>query len=654
MGEIKMLNLSITAMDTDHIDEICEDLIDQQRSGVSTHAMLMMTFNPEGTPAVDKATEQCKKYDLFRKRLDAAGAKHGVLVQATLGHIIVPSEPYEFQPSVFLSTGEERVVTCCPLDPNFRRYIKGQFKTLAKHKPSIVMIDDDMGLIYKSTKGCACKYHMAEFNKRAGTNMSREELYLHTQGNSEEDKHYTEIYVGVVRDGLVGAAKAMREGLDEIDPTIQGAVSGIYTSSFCEFSGDVAAAFAGKNNPKIVRMNGGAYSAQARAGGARYFTNYMCRAALLRECVKDKVDIFLAETDACSHNRYATSAAMLHSHFTASILEGASGAKHWITRLCGYEPDSGRAYRKKLAKYAGFYERLIKYAGELKPFGCRIPLFTSQNYQLKPTEFSENFSAWSACVLERLGLPTYFSNDVGGAVFLDDFSAGCFNKDEISSFLSGTLLLSAVAAKKLNDLGFIEYTGVEVDAWNGKVIYGERIGKNRIAAQYGVMHLNPINDKVEALSAVVYREPKNNVLIDLYPGTTRLKNSLGGEVIVFSGSPDMPFKYFTSFSMLNEVRKRQLIEILSESGNLPLYYPEDAELYLRAGYLPDGRIMAAVFNLSHDVLEELPLVIDRPVMHVERLNEIGEAVECEFEYENGKLTIKRSVLTLDPLVLFIS
>ena len=641
-------------MDTDHIDEICDDLIEQQKSGVSTHAMFMMTFNPEGTPAVDKASTQCEKYDLFRKRLDAAGAKHGVLVQATLGHIIVPSEPYEFQPSVYLSSGEERVVTCCPLDPKFRQYIKGQFRTLAKHHPSIVMIDDDMGLIYKNTKGCACKYHMAEFNKRAGTNMSREQLYLHTQGDSEEDRRYTEIYVGVVRDGLVGAAQAMREGLDEIDPTIQGAVSGIYTSSYCEFSGDTATAFAGKGNPKIVRMNGGAYSAQARAGGARYFTNYMCRAALLRECVKDKVDIFLAETDTCSHNRYATSAAMLHSHFAASILEGASGAKHWITRLCGYEPNSGRAYRKKLAKYAGFYESLVKYAGQLQPFGCRIPLFTSQNYQLKPTEFGENFSAWAACVLERLGLPTYFSNDEGGAVFLDDFSAGCFDKNEIKRFLSGTLLLSAVAAKKLNDLGFTDEVGVEVDDWHGKIIYGEMIGKNRIAMQYGIKHLKPINDSVEELSQVVYRNPQTNAFENLYPGTTRFRNSLGGEVIVFSGSPDMPFKYFTSFSMLNEVRKRQLIEILSRSGNLPLYYPEDAELYLRAGYLPDGRIMAAVFNLSHDVLEELPLIIDRPVTRVWALNEAGEEIACEFEYENGKLTVKKSVLTLDPFVLFIS
>ena len=129
-----MLNLSIMPLDTEHIDEIVEDIIEQQRTGVSTHAMFMMEFNPEGTPPVNKAELQCAKYDLFRERLDKRGGRHGVLVQATLGHIYTPYEPYSFQPTVSLNNGEERVVTCCPLDPDFRKYIKEQFRILAEHE----------------------------------------------------------------------------------------------------------------------------------------------------------------------------------------------------------------------------------------------------------------------------------------------------------------------------------------------------------------------------------------------------------------------------------------------------------------------------------------------------------------------------------------
>lgn len=637
-------------LNVEHINEVCNDIIEQQKSGVSTHAMFMMKFNPEGTPAIDKATEQCEKYDLFREKLDAAGAKHGVLVQATMGHIVVPYTPYPFQPSVWLSTGEERVVTACPLDPDFREYMKGQMRILAKRHPSVVMIDDDVGLIYKPTKGCACKYHMAEFNRRAGTNMSREELYLHTQGNSAEDKKYTDIYVDVQRDALVGFVKCMREGLDEIDPKIQGIVSGIYTSTYCEFSGEEARAFAGEGNPAIARMNGGPYAKL----GTKSFTQNMFRHAILKENTKDKIDIYLAETDTCPQNRYSTSASHLHAHFTAGILEGATGAKHWITRLGAHEPRSGIAYRKKLAKYAGFYEKLCEYTKELSPFGCRIPLTLMQDYGFVNPKDNLNLSPWSTCVLERLGLPFYFSNADGGAVFVDDFSVDGFSDDEIRGFMKGTLVLSVGATEKLVARGFVDDLGVEVYKWAGKTISGEFVGDKVFTAQYGIKELRVCRDGVEKLSRVVHNNKANGTFEDLFPGVTRFNNTQGGKTVVFSGTPDMPFTYYTAFSMLNETRKKQFVEILSASGNLPVYYPEDAEVYIRAGKLPTGETMVAFFNLGFDDLEDTPLVCADKVSKVEVLNPDGTRSECAFEVVDGVTRVAVSADTLTPVILFLS
>ena len=663
-----MLNLSIMPLDTEHIDEIVEDIIEQQRTGVSTHAMFMMEFNPEGTPPVNKAELQCAKYDLFREKLDKHGARHGVLVQATLGHIYTPYEPYPFQPTVSLPTGEERIVTCCPLDQGFRKYIKEQFRILAERHPAVVMLDDDLGLFYRPTGGCACKHHMAELSRRAGKAITREELYGHVLGNTEEDKYYSDLYAEVVRDSLVDCVKAMREGLDEVDPTIQGVVSGIYTSTFCEFSGYTAEAFAGKGNPKIIRLNGGPYSNSANTGGARNFTANMFRAAILRESTKDKVDVFLAETDTCPQNRYSTSAALLHAHFTASILEGATGAKHWITRLSAFEPASGKAYRKKLAKYSGFYEALTTYASELRPFGCRIPLTRKQDYfyQIR-TKKHFNLSAWSSCVLERLGLPFYFGNDGEGAVFLDDFSVRGFTDDEIREFMKGTLILSVGAADALVTRGFahelgvivasgtsqIDQVGVQTSSTTAKVATAERVNGISLDVQYGNRELTPLSDETEWLSEVYHFNQKQNVPEPLYPGVTRHKTSLGGECIVFCGTPDMPFKYYSAFSLLNETRKRQLVDILSKNDLLPLYYPEDAELYLRAGRLQGGEIFAVAFNLSQDALDELPLVIKSAVSRVDRLDEQGERVPCDFEVRDGVTYVKSPIAAMEPLALII-
>ena len=663
-----MLNLSITPLDTEHLDEIVNDVIDQQKTGVSTHAMFMMTFNPEGTPAVNKAERQCRDYDLFREKLDKAGAKHGVLVQATLGHISVPFEPYPFQPTVFLSSGEDRVVTCCPLDPNFRAYIKDQFRILAEHHPSVVMLDDDIGLMYKQSQGCACKYHMAELNRRLKKPITREEMYARTKGESEEDEYYKKVYVEVVRDSIVGAVKAMREGLDMVDPTIQGVISGSYASTCGEFSDLNAVAFAGKGNPTIIRLNGGPYQNSIASGGARGFSGSFFRAAILREISKDKVDIFLAETDTCPQNRYSTSATLLHSHFTASILEGATGAKHWLTRMGTYEPNSGKAYRKILAKNSKFYEALCEYVKELKPFGCRLPLTHMENFFYKISRFDFKFAPWATSVLERLGLPLYFSNEGDGAVFIDDYCVDGFTDEQFREFMRGTLVLSVNAADKLCQRGFAEELGVNVAPEeknvnksgasianpNKKVVSGEYVGKIFMAAQYGKRELIPLTNATEWLSTVVHVDGKTGIAEPLYPGVTRHKTSFGGECIVFSGTPEMPFEYFTAFSLLNETRKKQFIEILSKNDLLPLYYPEDAELYLRAGRLNDGRLFAAAFNLSHDVLEDIPLVVKEKVKSVDMLDENGELVPVDFEAIGDLIRIKRSLLSMNPAVILLT
>lgn len=644
-----MYNFSIMPLDEKHLKESCDDIIEQQKNGISTHAMLMMYFRPDGTPPVNTAQKQCEIFDKYKHYLDKAGAKYGVLVQSTLGHITLPSKMHPFQTTVSLETGEESLTTCCPLDPGFKDYIKNQMKTLAKHNPSIIMIDDDIGILYRNTKGCCCKYHMEEFNRRAKTNMTREQLYSHTISDNPESKRYTDIYVELIKDSLISCVKAMREGIDEVNPQIQGAVSGIYVSTFCEFSGDIARAFAGEGNPVIMRLNGGPYAKES----THYFTSNLFRASILRENVKDKVDIFLAETDTCPQNRYSTSAAMLHGHFTASILEGACGAKHWITRTMEYEPSSGRAYRKILSRYSKFYERLSEYVKELKPFGCKIPLTLMQNYGFVEVDCPSTVNPWISCILERFGLPVYFSNEGEGAVFLDEFSVDGFDDKTIMNFLKGTLVLSAGAAKKLFERGFSQYTGVDVAEWTGKTANCEIINGKQMAVQYGQKQLVPLFENVEWLSDAVHEDEENS-LESLFPAVTRFKNSLGGEVIVFSGNPDMPFTYYTAFSMLNETRKQQFIDILSNNNHIPLYYPEDAEVYLRAGYLESGEIMAAVFNLGHDVLDDIPLVCTKKVNRVEMLCPDGTREVCKYAEENGIIRIKRELNTLIPAILFIS
>jgi len=175
-----MLMLSITPMDMEHIDEICEDLRLQQEQGISDCAMLTAHFEAEGTPPVSKGAIYGKLYRKFREKLEPMGVRSGVLVQSTLGHIYPPNVEHPFQKVVSLVSGTKYDVCkpyndaqlkgnefqpmCCPYDKAFQAYMKDQMRILAQEKPSVIMVDDDMGLLYRiGIKGCCCPLHMAEF-----------------------------------------------------------------------------------------------------------------------------------------------------------------------------------------------------------------------------------------------------------------------------------------------------------------------------------------------------------------------------------------------------------------------------------------------------------------------------------------------------------
>ena len=644
-----MLLLSMTPLLPDHIDEICADLKRQQDEGITTCAMLMMYFAPEGTPPFEKAEHYCKIYDVYSEKLKKMGVRHGAVVQSTIGHGAPLNAEHPFQKlESLMENGEVRDI-CCPYDENYREYIKKQMAILAKRRPEIIMVDDDIGLLYRWDKGCTCKRHMDELAKRIGKKITREELVKCVHGTTEEDKRITNAYIDTHREALVGAVKAMREGIDSVDPTIQGVMS--TAGNYCEFTEDMIEIFAGKGNERVVRINNGNYT----PAGARWFSKNMLRAATQREIMGDRIDYFLAETDTCPQNRYSTGAQSLHAHMTGTILEGAKGAKHWITRMRSFELASGEAYRQILSKHRGFYDALAELEPQIKPVGCRIPLSKVKDYCLTtPNIFAELLSGWASCVLERFGFPLYFSGKEGGAVFLDDKADVKFTDEQILEFFKGTLFLTAKSAKALNDRGFLEHTGVQVREWNGKRTSIEKVyvNNNYMQAQIGIQELVPINDSVKWDSDVLHTEIGKEDEA-LFPGSTIYKNSLGGTTIVFCGTPHTNFSYSQAFSFLNESRKKQFIKILKDEGHLPVYYPGDIDVYMRAGYLPDDTLFCAMFNISLDPMFEITLVLEKPAEKIEKLNPDGTKQEVEFYVEDGVTHIKEPLFTLNPVILFI-
>lgn len=645
-----MLHLySIIPLDTvdEHLEDVCQDVRLQYEAGVSNMALAMMTLVPEGNPPIDKAGILCEKFGLVRDRLHEMGMECGILVQASIGHGWVLNHMFPFQRYTNLTDGKE-VNVVCPYDEGFRQHFKSVMATVTKHKPASIMVDDDFRLMFREGKGCACPLHMAAFNKLAGTNMTREELYEHTKGTSEEDIRYTKLFIETQRDSLLGAARAYREGVDSVDPKMP--VSFCACGPAAEFSDEIARILAGEGNPIVVRLNNGNYT----AAGPRWFSVAMHRAAAEVAVLEGKVDFMLAETDTCPQNRYSTAAQMVHAHLSGTILEGARGAKHWITRLHTHEPGSGKAYRKKLGKYRGFYEALAELVPTLRWLGCRMPVSATPGYGFGCSPSITETNGWSSCVIERMGLPMYFSSKEGGAVFMDGPADAFMTDEEILALFRGPLFLAADTAMRLNERGFQKYTGVEVKPWTGRNASGEilHINGNTCSAQRGLCELIPLGEQVKTESTV-YHLLDGKTREKLFPGVTSYKNPLGGTTFVFSGTPKTNYNLVEAFAFLTESRKAQLVDLLKRSGYLPVYYPEDAEVYLRAAEGADGSLFVALFNLGLDTLDEIPLIVSRPVSRVEYLAADGSHAVCAFRSNGNAITLALPAPTLEPVILFL-
>ena len=636
---------SIMALDTEHLEQICEDIRQQVESGVCKCPLFMIKLVPEGDPAIDKASIEAKDYIPFRDRLAQMGIPAGILVQCTIGHGYSLNQMFGFTQYENLTDGQKQFIAC-PADEDFRAYIRNQLATLAALQPDVIMVDDDFRLIGgRSGMGCACPLHMAMFRESTGADIRREELW-----SILSDRHhplrsaYTEAFTETQRQSLLDAAKAMREGIDSVNPRLPGIFCCVGNTT--EYAAEIAKILAGEGNPPTVRINNGNY----HPAGARNLSRIAYRCARQVDVLhKNGVNTILAETDTCPQNRYSTGFQSLHAHFTASILEGANGAKHWITRLSTHEPASGKAYRKKLARHAGFYRTLANLVPDITWQGCRIALPTRIDFGFAGTDASDG---WANCVLERFGVPLYYSSAEGGAVCLDG-PAEIYSDEEILTMCRGTLVLSSNTAAELCSRGFSEYLGVKAEPW-GKIPASFEIleteGK-KCSRQMGLHTLIPLDGT--RTDSTVYHLHNGVEQIPVAPGATVYENKLGGTVICFAGTPNTRFIYTEAFSFLCESRKAQIVRLLREAGQLPLYYAGDEEVFCKTGLLPDGTRICSLINIGLDPIDEIVLDVQAKIASAEILTEEGERVPVPFREENGRLTIEHPMYTLEPVVLFL-
>ena len=632
-----------------YVDEYCADIENQIKSGVCIMPLFSMTLVPEGIPAIDKASIFCKIYEKYKAKLDAKALPSGVLIQATMGHGWLLNAQPAFQRIIRLANGASPE-SFCPLDKGFQEYVKASARRVAESRPNHIMLDDDFVLMRQGS--CACPLHMARYNALAGENITREELYTSILKNDEEGRRRRAIFEKTQIDSLLECAKEIRAGIDSVDETIPG--SYCLTGNCAEAAYEIGEILAGKGNPVTVRVNNGGYCPKDNRDFARIIYN----AANQINVMTKRPDILLAESDTCPNNRYSTTAKRLHAHYTYSLLEGMAGAKHWITRMHSYEPKSGAAFRKKLGENLGFYEEISRIAPTLKWLGCKIPVNNRPVYTLTPADEAIKSLGWFMTVLDRFGLPMHFNNSHDGVWFFDGGCIQSFTDEELLKCLSEKCVFDADAAEHVIARGFGKYLGVDVK----RRPEGAKRASNevrdisdlsvKLGTLPGIRELVPLSDEVKHYSEVYHLRDAKYADV-LFPGVTSYKNELGGVAVVFSGTSNFEFRYHVCFGFLNETRKQQIVDILTDLGELPIYYPGDEEVLLKAARTEDGGLFAMLLNMSLDEIEEISLVIKEDIKSIKIIEKDGKYRDVAFTKNGEVYTLELEAGVFEPKALIL-
>ena len=595
-------------------------------------------LNPQGEDPYIKPSVYAERFARLRSKITNPDIKLGVLLQQTIGHGAKwnanANKTLPWQRTV--NVMNEPSVRFCPLDKDFKEYIRKSVAGIFAVKPDFVLYDDDMRLSLgpKTRFECFCPLHVAHFNSKYGTNYSPEalrEAVVNAPDGAELLKKFTQARYETLADFL----GMIRKELDTCNPDAIGI--------FCTVGNNI------EELAKITKVGAGKNITSVRIGNG-YYVEAEIRGIVRRNTMtgiqvaanRDKLDEMLDESDTCPHNLFSKSARTMHLHITSGLLHGLDGGKLWIANTRYYDPQTIVRYPQTIGKYQGFYRELhrtlkgVKWQGGL----LSVPAPESDPRPEYPGGFfrSDNWIRW---MTGYFGLPhRYEKVPVKGIHMLTGDQISFYTDSELKQFLSDGAILDAKAAIKLEERGFAELTGVKAVPVTGKIAAGEWMhGMDypiRVfgSTQYELLPADSAN-MPQYLSEFRDRDfSQSTETARVCNGAALFKNALGGKVVT------VPFVIQDSRIGIVPERQNYMRKIFDLLDILPAWSTEPFDVYFRFGTLANGKQdIAAVSNISYEVMSEVLIGVKKVPSKIERLTDDGAWKDTQFSVKNNIIAI---------------
>lgn len=641
MKEVQLYN--IVPVFANNIDFTFSEIIRQKEEVGIDHILISLSFHPQMTPAKNLIPILCERFARVRDGIAGKGIKLGVLVQSLQGHgwngkIPLTEEPWQ----QIIGLDGRRSPRMCFLDPGFREYVFDCIQSIAKEKPSLILIDDDFGL---RNGECFCERHMAEYNAALGASYSREELEKILKEGHWSDE--IAIKVGEVRkQSPVGFAKVIREAINSVDPTLRCGLCACSGGHF-QLKGALTA-LAGDTEP-LLRINNAVYGDVSTDTVCVSFEGTCRRTFQVKGAVKDIID----ESDTFPHNYMSESAALFHSHLATALLQGLVGAKLWTAE---YErpvhTGSQARYEEKLRDYRGFYNELLSLAPRITWKGVSgLAFVPPPGLEAHPIHASMGLynGNWETPIEGMYALPIRYEElDAPGISALHGTDAKVLSDDQLHTLLRQTVVVDSIAAREITKRGMAHLIGVEADEGDENFHFKTEFSDDG-EISFGYMwddttsRLKPISDKIKVLSWFSKSGEKD------FPSSIIFENEEGGRIVVLGWTLDMIY-----FNMFRIKRRSLYLKILDHLGDAPfeMAVENGDKALVRYGVIDDGSELVSVTPLSFDIQDSLQLRLVRDPKSIEMLQPDGKWEEVKFSRTSKtEISVETTVCLCMPIIL---
>ncbi len=597
-------------------EERCAELFDlfDRYKGVTDE----ITFFTSGTHAPVPLDVFEGRAAVLKTRMEEArkrGYRTGINILTTVGHHeenLDNSLRGNYTPMANID-GEICRGSFCPNDENMQEYIRTIYTLAAQADPDYIWIDDDIRFGHMPIgNGCFCDNCLKIFEKETGIKYSREGLKkAFNEGATGEKLSARAAWLQHNRNTISRLFGLIERAVHQIKPGMPlGFMTGDRFFEGYDFDNWAKILSGPEHAPVYWRPGGGYYQDKNtdELAGKSHDTGRQV------SVLPPEVVSIQSEIENFPYQRLKKAANIVVLEACSHIASGCTGAAFNVLSMYDEPLDEFEALVLRLQESRPFFDLLAKSLGRLPVTG--IQTFWNKNSYITGKPGSGNWtSSGNPLVsheLYNIGLPACYSNGHAAVTLLGKDNIFALSKEEIRALLSGGVYMDAETLMQLNEMGFGELTGFEVEGSETK----DRIEKFTSHPLNGQFAGRERDNRQSFWKSTAYSlkmvSPKARTLAELidYTGAAVagctlgiFENSLGGRVCVAGYYP------WTFMENLSKSTQMKSVFRWLSKDNLPAYIGSFHKINLWVREPQDGRVALAFTNSSFDPAENVALML---------------------------------------------